>query len=296
MLQRFFYFARETWQSLIRNWSMTVAGVLTIAVSLVFLGGTILNNRRVGHGTAQWKGNTGAEIFMRVDATELQKNDVQRALKQDSAPDGTVKSWRFIDHEDALAEFKRLFRDDPDIANSVTDAKTLPESYKVRLRDASDVSAVIDEYRIKAGVEDIVTPRAEIKRRLDLLEKQRVLMLSIAGVLAVCAGVLIVNTIRLAIYARRREIEVMKLVGASNWFVRVPFMAEGLVQGVLGGLLAAGGVYFAKFAYEEWFYQDGSTDYLTNADAFFAGLVVLLMGAVLGVISSLFGLWRRLDV
>ncbi len=294
MLQRFFYFARETWQSLIRNWSMTVAGILTIAVSLVFLGGTILNNRRVGHGTARWKGNTGVEIFMRTDATELQKDDVQSALTKDSAPDGSVKSWRFLSHEDALVEFKRLFRDDPEIANSVTDATTLPESYKVRVRDASDVDAVIDEYHIKAGVDAIVTPREEIKRRLDSLQKQRVLMLSLAGVLAVCAGVLIVNTIRLAIFARRREIEVMKLVGASNWFVRVPFMAEGLVQGVIGGFLAAGGVYFAKFGYEKWFYED--TYYVTGADAFFAGLVVLLMGAVLGIISSMFGLWRRLDI
>jgi cell division transport system permease protein len=295
VLQRFLYFVRETWNSLIRNWAMTVAGILTIAVSLLFLGFAILNNRRVDHGTERWKGNVGAEIFLRTDATELQKNDVQSALTADMGSGGTVRSYQYLSKKDALAEFKRLFHDDPDIANSVTDPNVLPESFKVKLRDASKVDTLIAEFNTKPGVDQVVTPTKAIKQKLDNARRTREILIVLALVLAVCAGVLIVNTIRLAIFARRREIEVMKLVGASNWFVRVPFMAEGLVQGIVGGLVAAGGVFLIKWGYYHFnFYEKGY--FLGNGDAIFAGSIVLLLGAALGIFSSMFGLWRRLDV
>ncbi|HEX2737509.1 MAG TPA: FtsX-like permease family protein, partial [Acidimicrobiia bacterium] len=120
------------------------------------------------------------------------------------------------------------------------------------------------------------------------------LLIVVSIILAVAAGVLVVNTIRLAIFARRREIEVMKLVGASNWFVRVPFMAEGLLQGLVGGVLAGGGVYVMKWGYEHWFYETGY--YLTNRDAVVAVILVVFLGAILGAAASFIGLWRRLDV
>jgi cell division transport system permease protein len=109
---------------------------------------------------------------------------------------------------------------------------------------------------------------------------------------------LIVNTIRLATFARRREIEVMKLVGASNWFVRVPFMAEGLIQGVIGAGLAFGFIYVLKVAIGN--FLGGRRDLLhtftvTSADAIQIGIFVLLIGAAIGTIGSAIGLRRFLE-
>jgi cell division transport system permease protein len=294
MLQRFGYFARETWNSLIRNWAMTVAGILVIAVSLLGLGAMYLNNQRVHHYNVRWRGGVGAEIFMRTDASENQKSDVRSALDKGTASGGPIKSYRFLAHADALAEFKRLFHDDPDIANSITDASVLPESFRVKLRDAKQASGVVSQYKVMPGVDEVALPQTAINQKLDQAKKTEYLLIVVSIILAVAAGVLVVNTIRLAIFARRREIEVMKLVGASNWFVRVPFMAEGLLQGLVGGVLAGGGVYVMKWGYEHWFYETGY--YLTNRDAVVAVILVVFLGAILGAAASFIGLWRRLDV
>jgi cell division transport system permease protein len=109
-----------------------------------------------------------------------------------------------------------------------------------------------------------------------------------------------VNTIRLATFARRREIEVMKLVGASNWFVRIPFMAEGLVQGAIGAGISVGLVYVLKNVLTDLLANRETSGlfrgfYLTNTDAFGIGIVVLLIGAAIGIIGSTIGLRRFLE-
>jgi cell division transport system permease protein len=122
--------------------------------------------------------------------------------------------------------------------------------------------------------------------------------ISMAIALLAAATFLIVNTIRLATFARRREIEVMKLVGASNWFIRVPFMAEGMVQGVIGAGLAFGFVYGLKIVISNLISNRHDllqSFYVTNADAIFIGILVLIAGAVIGAIGSVIGLYRFLD-
>ena len=120
-------------------------------------------------------------------------------------------------------------------------------------------------------------------------------------VLLVSSLFLIVNTIRLATFARRREIEVMKLVGASNWFVRVPFMAEGLIQGLIGAGLAVGVVASLKVGFDHWFSNPNATNffrdfYVTTGDASIIAIYVLILGIVIGLIGSAIGLGRFLRV
>ncbi|MFN8037103.1 MAG: permease-like cell division protein FtsX [Acidimicrobiia bacterium] len=294
MLQRFGYFAAETWKSFVRNWAMSVAGIVVIAISLTGLGGMYLDYQRVRNSNLKWRGNIGAEIFLRVDVTDNQKADVRAALDKGKAGGGPIKSYRYLTHEDALKEFKRLFRDDPDIANSVTDATVLPESFRLKFKDAKLAAPVAQQYRIMPGVGSVALPADEINRRIDQANKVEIALLVVSALLALVAGILIVNTIRLAIFARRREIEVMKLVGASNWFVRVPFMAEGMVQGFIGGLLACGGVILLRYGWDNWFYQAGYS--VSAMNMWTAGIGVLLIGCGLGVGASYLGLWRRLDV
>ena len=120
----------------------------------------------------------------------------------------------------------------------------------------------------------------------------------LALLLGIAAIVLIQNTIRLSIFSRRREIEVMKLVGASNWFVRVPFMAEGLVQGAIGAGFAVGLVYFLKWIISKFLKNQHNLlqpFYASSHDVFVIGALVLSIGAVIGIMGSMIGLRRFLE-
>ena len=288
------YFARETIVSLRRNLLMTIAGVLTVAVSLALFGGIMMLSRWVGHGTERIKGGVRLEIFMQVDATEGQIGDVRTELGDD--PD--VKSFRYFDKEAALEEFKRIFRKDPDLVKNIT-ADALPTSFRIVPNKAEQTNAIQRRFEAQPGVEDVATPEEALRGLLDATNTARIIFIGLSLVLLVSSLFLIVNTIRLATFARRREIEVMKLVGASNWFVRVPFMAEGLVQGLIGAGLAVGVVVALKIGFDNWF--DSPTGFfreffVTSGDAVTVALYVIVLGIIIGLIGSLIGLRRFLRV
>jgi len=294
VLTRISYFARETIVSLRRNLLMTVAGVLTVAVSLALFGGIMMLSRWVDHGTERIKGGVRLEIFMNVDATQGQIDDVRTELEND--PD--VRSFRFFDKQAALEEFKRIFRKDPELVKNIT-ADALPTSFRIVPERAEQTNAIQRRFEAQPGVEDVATPEEALRGLLDATNTARIIFIGLSLVLLVSSLFLIVNTIRLATFARRREIEVMKLVGASNWFVRVPFMAEGLVQGLIGAGLAVGVVVALKIGFDRWF--DSPTGffrefYVTGSDAFWVAIYVIALGIVIGLIGSMIGLRRFLRV
>jgi cell division transport system permease protein len=293
-MSRLAYFTRETLISLRRNLLMTIAGIITVAVSLFLFGGTLLVQRTVDHGTAKWKNGVELEIFMRNPVPETQIDDVRTALGE--SPD--VKNFRFLNHEDAYSEFKKIFRDQPALIES-TSPEDLPTSFRVAPQTAEQTAEIANRFATFTGVDEVITAQEQVDRLLTATRVIRIGFWAIAGLLLASSLFLIVNTIRLATFARRREIEVMKLVGASNWFVRIPFMAEGLIQGAIGAGLAIGGVYFIKVIVTNLL--DNRDDllqvfYVTNADAFWIAMVVLLIGAGIGALGSAIGLRRFLDV
>jgi cell division transport system permease protein len=288
------YFARETMVSLRRNLLMTIAGVLTVAVSLALFGGILMLSSWVGHGTERIKGGVRLEVFMNVDATEQQIADVRAALKNDP----NVKSFKFFDKKAALEEFKRIFRKDPDLVKNIT-AEALPTSFRVVPITAEKTTTVQRAFNAQPGVDDVATPEEALRGLLDATNTAKIIFIGLSVILLVSSLFLIVNTIRLATFARRREIEVMKLVGASNWFVRVPFMAEGLVQGLIGAGLAVGVVVALKIGFDSWFNSPTGffrEFYVTSGDAVRVSLFVLALGVVIGLIGSMIGLRRFLKV
>ena len=294
MMGRFGYFARETWVSLRRNVLMTTAGVITVAVSLCVLGGALLMTRLVEHGTAKWENGVEFEIFMKPVATSSQVAAVQAQLKSD--PD--VKTYKYLSHEDAYREFKRLFAGQPGLVSS-TRAQDLPESFRVAPRTAKLSVTVGQRFASQPGVDEVNTAPESVKTLLSATSIIRLIFIVIFAMLLFASLFLIVNTIRLATFARRREIEVMKLVGASNWFVRIPFILEGMVQGVIGAFAAVGAV---------WVLQAVVTDGISQSDQFWRGwyvgpgdatqisIMVLVLGVGIGAIGAFVGLRRFLDV
>jgi len=294
MFGRLRYFARETSISLRRNLLMTISGVLTVAVSLALFGGIMLLSQWVDHGTERIKGGVRLEIFMTVNASDAQIADVRQALEQDPQ----VKGFRFLDKDAAFAEFQRIFRKDPDLVRNV-DAEALPTSFRVVPEQAEFTNRIQQRFEPLAGVDDVATPEEALRGLLSATNTARYIFFFLSGVLLFSSMFMIVNTIRLATFARRREIEVMKLVGASNWFVRVPFMAEGMVQGLIGAGLAVGVVAALKVGFDTWF--DSPTGffrefYVTTGDATVISLAVLAIGVAIGLFGSIIGLWRFLRV
>jgi cell division transport system permease protein len=289
------YFTRETWVSLRRNTMMTVAGVITVAVSLCVLGGSLLLTRLVDHGTQKWQNGVEFIIFMQPKAPSAQTAAVQTQLKSDH----DVRSFKYLSHQDAYNDFKRYEgRDRPELVNTITPAD-LPESFLVAPRNASLTRQVSAQYRNLPGVDQIQTAQKAVKDLLTTSTWIQRGFLAMFLALLFASLFLIVNTIRLATYARRREIEVMKLVGASNWFVRVPFMLEGMVQGVagaIGGTVAVFGlqrILTDAIPVNSDFWKGW---YVTSGDAFQISVIVVLLGAGIGAIGALVGLRRFLDV
>ncbi|HEY3672947.1 MAG TPA: permease-like cell division protein FtsX [Acidimicrobiia bacterium] len=299
MWTRISYFSRETLVSLRRNVLMTIAGIATVAVSLSLFGGILMLSKWVDHGTERIKGGVTLEIFMRTNpnATEAQVQAVQKQLDGDKGPKGSVKSYRHLSHQDAFAEFKRIFRRNPDLIASIR-PQDLPESFRVVPKKAELTESIKGEFRTVQGVDTVETPGEALKGLIDVTNTVRWIFVVISLVLLASSLFLIVNTIRLATFARRREIEVMKLVGASNWFVRIPFIAEGMVQGLVGAGLAI----IAVASLKHWGFDQAFNDrnsffsefFVTTSDATFIAFLVLAIGIVIGVIGATIGLRRFL--
>ena len=294
MAFKFDYFARETMVSLRRNLIMTLAGVLTVAVSLFLFGGVLLLSRMVDHGTARWKEGVELEVFFTPTATQQQIETVQGEL--DTSPN--VKQYRFISKDDAFKLFREIFADQPELVESV-DPETLPPSFRVVPESPELTESVAAQFRGRPGVDEVLTAQEQVRRMLRAISWIRRLFFAISGILLASSLFLIVNTIRLATFARRREIQIMKLVGATNWFIRVPFMLEGLIQGAVGAGLAFGAVYVLQnilsdlVSRSEGIFQ---SFFVTTGDAIGIGLMVLAIGAFVGVVGSAIGLRRFLDV
>ncbi|MGH1505113.1 MAG: cell division protein FtsX [Acidimicrobiales bacterium] len=229
------YIAKETGNNLIRNPSLTLATVLTVAVSLALLGSALLISKGIDGLNTQFRDNVEFIVWIEPDATPEQVAFVERAL------DGSegVKSSRYVDRDETFSEFQEFWEGNPTVIETVT-PEQLPTRFDVVpvVPDLPVVEGLGAEFAGLPGVRDVKFASEYIKQLNTLTNFASNAILVAAVVSALASGMLMYNTIRTALFARRREVEVMRLVGASNWFIRVPFMLEGLVQGVAGAGIA----------------------------------------------------------
>lgn len=294
MLSRIFYFARETSISLMRNISMSIAAILTIFVTLSLVGVATLVFFWNSAGAATVKKAVRFEVFLLPDANKSQIDNIRQMLEEDKK-EGNVSKITFYSKEDAYKFFKKSFQDEKDLIKSIS-KEDLPVSFLVAPNKADDdfVKNLIGKYEAVPGVDKVIY--ADFK---DDIQRATIINRTVgvfALVLLIASCVLVYNTVRLAVYARRREIEIMKLVGASNWFVQVPFMAEGAIQGLVGGVLACGSAYFFKAFVLDDHFSSFKGFAVSQFDLTLTILMVVVMGMLVGVLSSYIGLKRYLDV
>ena len=298
MLSRIAYILRETWASLRRNLTLTVAALLTVVATLSLLGFSLLIQGSVGNLLVKWRSGVQVIVFMSPDATQDQIDAVDRTL----AADPSVKSRTFIDKAAALEEFKRLFPDSPELY-TLLGTQGMPTSFKVTPVSADDatISRITAQLNRQPNVLSVQSAREVVAFVRTLSDFFRVATIVGSAVLMIASVALIWNTIRTGMFARRREIEVMKLVGATNWFIRWPFVVEGIIQGLIGGLLACGitalgNTLWKRKVVQSALFSDFRLLQATTGQFRTACIWMLAVGVVAGAVASATAATRFLDV
>ncbi len=289
------YVARETAGNLKRNLVMTLSAIVTMAVSLTALGGVLIMKQAIAKASIQWRGGVEMAIFLQpqVSTTET------AAISHELSTTPGVKDFHFVNKPQAYQEFKEIFGANNDIVGVLT-VQDMPPSFRVVPSKAQDISELGRQFQGQPGVLQVSYAQQEIDALLHQFRQLRAIGYVLAFGVMIGAVALIVNTIQLAIFARRREVAVMKLVGATNWFIRIPFMLEGLVHGIAGGIIAFVVTYavrdtIASFVGNETVLGTRQL-YVTPHEAIYTGIVLLIVGAVVGMVGSAFAVRRYLTV
>ncbi|MFI5839984.1 permease-like cell division protein FtsX [Catenuloplanes sp. NPDC051500] len=248
------YVLSEVLVGLWRNVTMTIAMIITMAVSLTMLGASTLLYLQANEMKDYYYANIEVAMFLKSDV-----NDEQRqALDQKLDSDDLVQDYELETKEKALEKFQTLWRDTPDLVNSVS-AEQLPESFRIKLNNPEQYEDFAVKYRDAEGVDEVLDQRELLEKVFGILNSVQTASLVAAIVMAIAALMLVGNTIQVAAYSKRREVAVMKLVGASNWFIQAPFVLEAVTAGVVGALLGFGILVLSKI-----FLIDGALRDLTN--------------------------------
>jgi cell division transport system permease protein len=290
------YVGKEAATNLWRNRLMTAAAVLTVAVSLALVGSALLMKQGASKATELWQNGVQTIVWVNPNVGPDQTNALDTQLKQSVY----VKSCIYRSQAYDYSEAKNVL---PADESNVTNLSQIPGSFRCELNDPSQAPAVYQAFHGKPGVFDVKYPGQQIKTMQSVIRVLQWVFLTVAVVLLLSASVLILNTIRMAIFARRREVSVMKLVGATNWFIRLPFMAEGMVQGMLGAGVAVlvvlalyWGIPLDKAGTAATSTSIVAQMSLTGWEVFGTCLLVSVVGLGVGVIGSAFAVRRFLDV
>ena len=286
----------EAWRSLTASLSTTLASALTVLIGM-FLVGLLIG---LGTWANSWANHAKSQLDVNVylcthekcgkEVTPAQRNAIAQKLQSDPR----VASIEFIPKEQALKEMKTKY---PDMVGPII-ANPLPDAFKVKPRRGEDVVGIADSLNpLPAGVEKVNYGKKTAKRILRVARIFEVLSILAIAILLGAATILIGNTIRLSIFARRREIEVMKLVGASNWFVRGPFMVEGLLTGLIGAAASIVLLFLGKELVLPATIGRLDAGRDVNAIAFeYTALILLMLGLLLGAAGSTLTMRRFLRV
>jgi cell division transport system permease protein len=289
------YVVRETASNLWRNRLMTVAAILTVAVSLSLVGAALLLRQGSANATGTLERGTQVTVWMQPGANDQEIAAVKTQLAQLNY---VVQPCAYWDKARNFSEARRLL---PSDVFQATTQSEMPTSFWCTPVALADAAQVVRTFHGTSGVLSVTEPQQTIHNEETVINISKWVCLAIAIVLIVSAAVLILNTIRMAIFARRREVSVMKLVGATNWFIRVPFMSEGLLQGFIGSLLAAVVVYFVYlFINHEGSGRTTSNIFtamhMTGSEVLLTNVVVVMVGMAIGSIGSAIAIRRFLDV
>jgi cell division transport system permease protein len=289
---RFEYFFRETTSGLRRNGLVAFAAVSTTFIALLLFGLALLISRQVSLMIEQTTGNVEVAVYL----SDPVNPDTVRSLTQTLNELEVVDDVAFESKEQACERFKILFRDQPALTENV-DCEALPASLRVKLADPERFEEVRAVLQGQPGIDEIVDQSAFLERLFSITRVFRVGVLLVSFVMLVSAAILIANTVRMGLFARRKEIGIMKLVGATNWRIRIPFLVEGVFESLIGAALAIMFLFGLKVAFINPLYQQIQfVPWIINSDVVAVIPWLVLAGIVVALLAGLVGMRRFLDV
>lgn len=296
----------EIGQGLRRNLSMTVSVVLVTFVSFAFVGVASLLQTQIGKMKDDWYDKVEVTVSLcptdspsptcaSGPVSDAQMADIKAAL---AAPEVAplIEHIYFETKEQAFASFQKRFAGQ--FWASVLTVNDMNPSYRIKLTDPTKYQLVADVVSGRPGVEEVQDQRQLFDRLFLVLDRATLLAGGLAGVMLLAAVLLITTTIRLSALSRRRETGIMRLVGASNWFIQMPFMLEGAIAATIGAVLAVGGLWVGvKYLVTDWL---GSSvqwiPYVTTRDVMAVAPVLIAAAIALAALSSLVTLSRYTKV
>jgi cell division transport system permease protein len=228
------FFLGEVLRNFSRNAGMQATAVGTVAIPIVLLGLFLFVHAALARLGNQLLDQIEISTYLRPDASPAEIAAIRRNL----AHDPRVASVQFVSKKQGLAELRA--RTQGEIDTALLTENPLPDKLRVKVRVPDNVPAVAASIRRLRGVNNVVYGQKFVQRLLQLGAVLRRVGVAVIAVFLAVAGIIISNTIRLTVFARRREIAIMQLVGATNTYIRLPFVCEGLLDGVVGALLAIG--------------------------------------------------------
>lgn len=288
------YAFRDAFRSLWRNKFMSLASIATVAISLTILGTAWLLVINAHYLATAMESELEVNVYLQVDI----KDDQALNMKKEFEALNGVDKVTFVSKDEGLKALEERFGKDTNLLEALGGNNPLPDMYRLKAKEAVQVPQLAQEAEKISGVEKVRYGQGMVEKLLALTQWLRTAGLVIVAAIALAAIFLIATTIRLTVFARRREIGIMKLVGATNWYIRWPFFLEGMTIGLTGAALAVGSLHF--------FYVQLSNNIELSLNFFkimsdwqtLFGVYrsLLLLGTLLGAIGSAISLRRFLKV
>ncbi|MDR1711415.1 MAG: permease-like cell division protein FtsX [Propionibacteriaceae bacterium] len=294
---------REAWSGIRRNATMTVAVIMTMWVSLALFGVGLLAAEQVDLTKGKWYDKIEISVFLCVktssatnctqgeDATDAEKAEIKAKLEANPE----VAEVMYESKADMFEDFRKFYADQPILATMTVD--DMQDSFRVKLKNPEEFSGVYSAMANQKGVEAVQDLRKYLEDIFSWLNMARWGTISASVVLLLAAALQIGNTIRMAAFNRRRELGIMRLVGASNWYIMLPFLLESLIAAALGAGLAFG----TLMALEKFVIQDKAKveipgEWIDYSHVLSAGVVLGLVAVVLSIVPTLVATRRFLRV
>lgn len=306
---RFGLVLSEAAQGLRRNVSMVISVILVTFISLTFVGAAILMQMQIGQMKGYWYDRAQVAIYFctSIDntgnctgaAASKAEIDAVKAQLDSTTLKPYIKAISFENHAEAYKNFKSQFAGSPLLA--FTTPAVLNESYRINLKDPNQADIIIEGTSSLAGVQDVEDQRAYLDQIFSVLNKASITAIGVAILMLIAAVLLIATTIRLSAFSRRREIGIMRLVGASNRYIQAPFILEGVFAALIGSLLAGAAIvaivqFFVTGYLGSASELGSSTTLIGTADAWLVVPILIVLGALLASLSASAAISRYLKV
>lgn len=288
------YFIQEVFHSLRRNNWMTFASIGTVAVSLFVLGVFLILVLNMNRLAGMLESQVQISVYLEDHLTDREKRQIGYDIESLQG----IDSVTYVDRETAKERFKERLGDQKYLLDALSEDNPLPDAFEVTVTTPSVVESAAGAIAAMQGVEEAKYGQDVVEHLFDITRLMRIFGFVLMGLLGGATLFIISNTIRLTVFARRKEIAIMKYVGATDWFIRWPFLLEGIVLGCIGGFIAAVALRSFYAAMAAKIYSTLAFFPLMPQYPFmnYVTLAILLAGIVIGAIGSVISLKRFLRV